>query len=424
MAIEFRKEVLAAQSRDWLGPIEIASPVGRWVLVGVVTVITVFTGCFLSFGTYTQRQRVTGELVPSSGLVAVQSTMGGSVKRVLATQGQHVVAGQSLVVLGGDTFSASLGETMQAVTSDLKSKRKELMANLETQRQISSQRAVLAAAASASLHSQILQIDDQYALESDRIARQQVLIDRFKPLVATGVVSAVQLASNVDQLLTEKSQLSALDRQRLNLQDQFRAAVAAQKQIPLELDREVNATQGQVADVSQQISENESNRLAVMVSPIDGVVTALLAQKGQSVKAGQTLLNIMPSGSILKAQLLVPSRAIGFIDPGSRVVIRYQAYPYQKFGQHAGTVENVSHSALTPYEIQQITESTSDSSMYRVDVKLDEPYLLSRGVKHNLLPGMVLDADVLLESRTLLEWAFEPLYGMRQTLSKTPAGAR
>lgn len=311
---------------------------------------------------------------------------------------------------------------MQAVSVDLQSKRRELLANLDTQRQIASDRSTAASAATASLRSQIVQLNDQYALEEDRISRQQALIDKFRPLVATGIVSSLQMSNNVDQLLSAKSQLRALERQRLDLQQQLTNAEQTQRQIPLDLDREAHATQGQVADVSQAIAENESTRLALIVAPTDGVVTALLAQTGQSIKAGQTLLNIMPTGSTLRAQLLVPSRAIGFIDPGSRVVIRYQAYPYQKFGLHAGTVATVSRSALSPFEIQQLTGTTADASMYRVDVKLDSPYLLTRGIKHSLMPGMVLDADILLEKRTLLEWAFEPLYGLRQKLHGASGG--
>jgi len=423
VAIQFRKEVLAAQSRDWLGSVEIASPISRWVLATMVAVVTALAGCFLCLGTYTQRQRVSGELVPSAGLVAVPAGRPGSVTRVLVSQGQHVHAGQTLVELGGDTSSAALGETMQAVSGDLQSKRRELLANLDTQRQIASDRSTAASAASASLRSQIVQINDQYALEEDRISRQQALIDKLRPLVATGIVSRLQMSANVDQLLSAKSQLRALERQRLGLQQQLTNAEQTQRQIPLDLEREAHSTEGQVADVSQAIAENESNRLALIVAPTDGLVTALLAQPGQSIKAGQTLLNIMPAGSTLRAQLLVPSRAIGFIDPGSRVVIRYQAYPYQKFGQHAGTVANVSRSALSPYEIQQLTGTTADASMYRVDVKLDSPYLLTRGIKHSLMPGMVLDADILLEKRTLLEWAFEPLYGLRQKLHQASGRA-
>jgi len=57
---------------------------------------------------------------------------------------------------------------------------------------------------------------------------------------------------------------------------------------------------------------------------------------------------LLPKGSQLQAQLLAPSRAVGFIEPGDKVLLRYQAFPYQKFGHHAGKVVRVSRSAIVP----------------------------------------------------------------------------
>lgn len=421
MAIKFRPEVRAAQSRNWLGTIEIASPIRRWVLVGAVAAVVVVVSGFLGWGTYTQRQSVPGALVPSDGLVSVQASRPGLIQSIQVVQGQTVAAGQPLMILGGDTASAAMGETMQAISQDLQAKRSGLLAGLETQRQLAADRAQASAGAIASLQSQKAQIDAQYAIEADRVTRKQALVERYRPLVASGVVSALSMANSEDDVLSAKSQLKALDRQRLDLQQQISAAQQALQQAPLDWAKEEQASASAVADVDRALRENETARLAVITAPSAGVVTTLLAQKGQRVNPGETLLSIMPAGSSLLAQLLVPSRAIGFVNPGSRVVIRYQAYPYQKYGQHGGTVVRISRSALSPRDIQGLTGSAPDASMYRVDVRLDGPTFISRGQAHALLPGMVLDADVLMEKRTLLEWAFEPLYGLGQTMHATPA---
>ena len=79
-----------------------------------------------------------------------------------------------------------------------------------------------------------------------------------------------------------------------------------------------------------------------------GLVANRLVEPGQAVQAGQPLVSLLPEGSVLQAQLLVPSRAIGFIEEGDRVLLRYQAYPYQKFGHHVGRVVRISRSALGP----------------------------------------------------------------------------
>ena len=81
-------------------------------------------------------------------------------------------------------------------------------------------------------------------------------------------------------------------------------------------------------------------------------------------------MNIVPAGEKLEAQLFGPSRAIGFIRAGQRVLLRYEAFPYQKFGQYEGVVAEVSRTAINPAELTQLSGLTSllaaDEPVYRM----------------------------------------------------------
>lgn len=173
--------------------------------------------------------------------------------------------------------------------------------------------------------------------------------------------------------------------------------------------------------MAQSMAQNEMQRTIVMRAPRDGVVSTVLLKQGQMVSAGQPLLSILPSGSSLQAQLLVPSRAIGFIEPGNEVILRYRAFPYQKFGQQYGRVEDISRSALSPADITALIGQKSPEPLYRVLVRLDTQDVLAYGRPEPVKPGMTLDADILMERRSLLEWVFEPLYAMAHHLK---GGAR
>ena len=131
-------------------------------------------------------------------------------------------------------------------------------------------------------------------------------------------------------------------------------------------------------------------------------------EPGQAVYAGQPIISILPSGSELRAQLLVPSSAIGFIKNGDRVLLRYQAYPYQKFGMHRGTVMRISRSASTVTQEQGVARQP----VYRVLVSLDRQDVLAYGKPETLRPGMQLEADIMGERRRLYEWLLEPLYSV------------
>ena len=131
------------------------------------------------------------------------------------------------------------------------------------------------------------------------------------------------------------------------------------------------------------------------------------------MQTGQPLLSLLPQGSELQAQLLVPSRAIGFIEPGDKVLLRYQAYPYQKFGQSKGRVLRISRSAINPLESTAFSGNASGSEpLYRVQIALESQHILAYGKAESLLPGMALEAEILGERRKLYEWLLEPLYSL------------
>jgi membrane fusion protein len=128
-------------------------------------------------------------------------------------------------------------------------------------------------------------------------------------------------------------------------------------------------------------------------------------------------MNIIPSDTMLQAQLFSPSRAVGFLREGQRVLLRYEAFPYQKFGFQEGVVVSVSRSAVSPAEMtQQLaglnTLYGANEPIYRVIVNLKQQTVAAYGKPMPLQPGMKLEADVLLESRRLVEWMLEPLFSI------------
>jgi len=150
----------------------------------------------------------------------------------------------------------------------------------------------------------------------------------------------------------------------------------------------------------------------VIRAPSDGIIANELLQPGQTVAAGQPMVSILPAGSVLEAQLLVPSRGVGFIEPGNQVVLRYQAFPYQKFGQKYGRIVQISRSALSATEVAELAGQQTQEPLYRVMVTLDQQQVMVYGKPEALRPGMAIEADILMERRRLIEWVFEPLYGI------------
>lgn len=126
-------------------------------------------------------------------------------------------------------------------------------------------------------------------------------------------------------------------------------------------------------------------------------------------------MSIVPKESKLLANLYVPSRAIGFVKPNDKVILRYQAYPYQKFGHAEGYVISIAQTALGAQEwtnLGNIFPQTAqlNEPVYLIKVKLNNQHIRVYGTEKKLQIGMVLEADILHENKKLYEWILDPLY--------------
>ncbi len=416
----FRQEVIDARRGDWLGGIIVVTPLSRWILTTWSLALAASILLFLIFGQYTRRETVTGQLVPSAGLLNVSAFTTGTVTQVRVYDGQAVHRGDPLMEISSEQDSASLGNTHALVSRQLDDQRVRLQADLQTQQEVLAQQTQALTDKVALLRSQIIEINAQLAIQQQQADSAKNILERIKPLEIKGYVSALQVEQQESTMLDAQAQYKALMRQQLDLHQQADTAAQQLAQAPLDASIRRNDTERKLADINQSTAQNEVQRAVVLHAPCDGVVSNLLLKRGQMVAAGQSLLSLLPSDSILQAQLLVPSRAVGFIEPGSRVVLRYQAFPYQKFGQHFGHVVEISRSSLTSAEVASLTGSSPQQNqppLYRVQVALDSQAVQAYGRAEGLRPGMALDADVLMEQRRLIEWVFEPLYGLGHHLN-------
>jgi membrane fusion protein len=173
-----------------------------------------------------------------------------------------------------------------------------------------------------------------------------------------------------------------------------------------------------IASAEQELTESEARRRLMITAPESGAATAVVAQVGQVADPSRPLASIMPSGAKLQAHLYVPSKAVGFVKPGDAVLLRYQAFPYQKFGNHRGIVATVFRTALFGNELTGTGMPPSGGAgaanepMYRVTVDLASQSVHAYGIQQPLQSGMLLEADLLQDKRRLYEWVLEPLYSL------------
>jgi len=182
------------------------------------------------------------------------------------------------------------------------------------------------------------------------------------------------------------------------------------------LSAKVSELNGQKSAAEQALAQAEAERSMVLLAPTSGEVSSVLVKSGQAAAASQTLVSIVPDDTKLVAQLLVKSESVGLVGVGRDVAIHLQAYPYQKFGVQKGVISSISRSAMNPQEVAFILgqAQVDPDPLYRIDVALASQQVSAYGRSELLKAGMTLDADLLLDRRSLIEWMFEPLIGMKK----------
>lgn len=417
----FRQEVIHARQSRWLGDIVLGQPPGPWLLTGLALLASALIVLFLVLGEYTRRTRITGQLVPSLGMASVTSPGVGTLVQVRVQEGQRVLAGDVLAVLATPRATLAGGDAAQATLVAIAQRQDSVVHGYDSQRrQLQAQQQGLAARIADALAEQ-RQVQAQLATRRQQQVLAEQTLARYRALREKQYVTALQLQQQQTLALDQLGEVQSLERQALALRRQQSELEQAVRELPSRLAALEAAEQRERASLSQESVEASSRAEAVIRSPVAGTVGTLLGQAGQAVQAGQPVLSLLPAASALEAHLMVPSRAVGFVEAGDAVLLRYQAFPYQKFGHHRGRVLRISRSALSAAEQASLLgHGNPGEPHYRIVVALDRPTVRAFGREEPLRPGMLLEADILGERRRLWEWAIEPLYALNGSVGSPP----
>ena len=400
----FRPEAVERSKSKPLSSILLIQPVA----VNVLTVLSLLIGlallAFLIFGTYTKKERVTGVLLPNLGLVRVAAPQMGTVIKREVTEGQAVKRGDVLYRISSDRAVGSEVEG-QLASNQSELKRQSLEEQLNRQNSMNEISSLQSAQKISALQQQLAQINNELSIYNEQLRIANDVYKRNQALVEEGFISSAVLEDKRNNYLNQLNNQKRLMREKTSIQQQLSAAKTELQDAKLKGDN-------QNASITQSITDNETQRELLVLAPIDGVASAIQADVGQVVNANTVLLSIVPKDAQLEANVYLSSRAIGFIKEGNRVLLRYQAFPYQKFGQHEGEVIAISKVALTNNELIEAGILKATEPMYRVKIKPSSQTIMAYGQQEALQPSMQLEADVLMDTRRLYEWLFEPLFSI------------
>jgi membrane fusion protein len=265
------------------------------------------------------------------------------------------------------------------------------------------------------------QIDQQ----TTRVQYAEDARKRYQSLAEQDYIARDELRQKEIDLSEARSRVQALQRDALAAQRELQQVQQEIDGGQLRYDNLVAQLEREISSTDQQLTEVESRRRVVITAPQEGQATLVIAEVGQTIDSSQALLTLIPVASELEARLYAPSSSIGFVQPGDEVLVRYQAFPFQKFGQYPGKVTTVSTSTVSPAELANLSlagptslaASGAAEPVFAIQVKLEDHSIEANGQVRALQAGMQLEADILQERRKLYEWMLEPLYGVTKRLN-------
>ncbi|MGC0972916.1 HlyD family efflux transporter periplasmic adaptor subunit [Pantoea agglomerans] len=413
----FRQEALDAANRGNLGIVALYCPPYRWLVISVVVLITAATALFFIFGSYTKYESSTGELLPKNGMLVIPPPVSATVVDIPVKEGQHVEKDDVLMVLSSEV-STQLGQTRQVIAENLKGQRERLQQDLVTLEKLHQVEMKGLTDTIASLKLQQDQLKLQLTHRRKQVSLAKMQLDKLEAMHNEGYASSRQMEEQESNLLDSQARYQEYQRQLLDISQKIVQTEQQLHEKPLDDEKKRNDIERQLADNRQSMAENEARRSFELRAPKSGYVGMIMVKNGQMLTAGQSAIAVLPSNTELVARIMVNTQSIGFIQPGQRVVLRYKAFPYQKFGQQYGKVIEVSRTALSPQEVTTLTgKNNIQEQQYRVLVSLDKQSITAYAQNEKLKPGMALDADFIVDKRRLYEWVLEPIFALGHKIS-------
>ena len=398
------------------GTVILTRPVSHIVLTCVFLFLILLLIVFFLFFETTRKVVIHGMLVPTAGVIKVFPNQAGVIKEVRIKEGQFVREGDILFVASSERSNADASST-EALISDLLMRRREsFQAELQQAKVQAGQRRAALQQRAQHLQEELKRLESQALMQKQRIALSEQAVARFTQLKATNYISAAQLQEREAELLDQHQRLIEIERIRSSTQRDLGSTKAEERDIAVQALRDENALRRNASTLEQDLTENEARREVPIRARQSGTVTAIAANLGQTVGTTFSLVSILPEGNNLEAEMYVPSRAVGFIKPGITALLRYQAFPYQKFGQHTARVREVATTSVRPEELPTsaaaLPGAAQSEPVYRVRLKLNQQTVGAYGTAMPLRSGMLVDASVMLERRKLYEWVLEPLFSI------------
>ncbi|MBK5073518.1 HlyD family secretion protein [Budviciaceae bacterium CWB-B4] len=419
----FRQEAIEHQKAKWTGTALLVTGYPAWIIACASTFFIIVLVVSLTFGNYTRRINVNGEIVTQPRAINIFAPQQGFISKLLVDAGVEVTKGTALYQLDVSRIARSGNVTIhttEAIEKQLVHV-EGIITKLEKNKQATQEniKQQIAQSEAANKKSQFLVNNAAKGVEEMRQSMKN-----YEEYQRQGLVNKEQFNNQRYLYYQQQSSYQALNTQIIqenlkigNLQSELTTSAA-------DFDNQIAQYQYQLNELQRQLTEADAAGMLIINAPSDGKIESLSVTEGQMVNPGDSLAQLIPTS--INAYYLVlwlPNNSLPYVSPGDRINIRYDAFPYQKFGQFPGTVQTVS---AVPASIQEMstyssapraTDGGTAQSYYKVIVALDSHHFMLANKELRLTSGMRAQTTLFLEKRPLYQWMLSPFYDIKKSIT-------
>jgi len=372
-----------------------------------------------------------GKIVPSSQIKSIQNLEGGIVKEILIKEGDLVRKGEPLLKMQDLFFSATFEKNRlkydemyaravrlraeaygtpfavpaESTATQLALIEKERSLYESNRQQLAKNIAILEAQLQQRT-TELKEAREHFKELSSEMALVQKQIAINEPLVKRQIVPEVDFlklqrdANNVQQQLTQtRHQItttkSMIEEAKNKREEAGLAFTNKAKEALNAVESDMQQTKESQAALKDQVSRT------LVRSPVDGIIKKLYVTTiGGVVSPGMKMMDILPTGDTLLVEVKVRPSDIAFLYPDQRAVIKVTAYDFAVYGGLSGRVVRISPDSVN---------EPDGKTYYQVWIETDKTFLGTVENPLRLIPGMVVNAEIVTGKKSILDYILKPL---------------
>ncbi len=402
----------------------------------------VIVGLFLSVVTIAGLVKVdqivvgTGRIVTETAPILGQSFDRAIIRDIRVHPGDHVTKGQTLAVLD-PTFARADFESLATQRQNLQAESDRLDAEADHRPYAPGDHPNSAETLQATLYLQRqanytsrIQVFDQdlNRLRADQSTAEKDAKIGDEELAAAREVEAMRKSTFESQT---GSRLNFLDAQvtRMRTQRALDESVNRAKELIYQIQSREAERQAFIEEWRRQILESQAtirtqlatinenvrkaslvNDMVLLTASTDGTVLDVAPRSvGSVLREAEPLFTIVPADAKLYADIEINSSDVGSVKKGDEVLMKIDAFPYNHHGSAHGTLLSISEENVGSNSLTGQTVPTAAGTLHRGRVELTDVALRNMPEGAHLIPGMALQAEIKVGSRSLLGYFLSPV---------------